>query len=58
MSKFVLFDIDHRLLIPDAQAARALELAFQEITGIYNGFAGIGFAGKTDLGMIPDARRR
>ena len=44
-----------RLSIPDAQGAIALDLAFQDMTGISNGFAGIGFAGKTDLGIIREA---
>ena len=55
MSKFVLFDIDHTLIDSGGSGARALRLAFQEMTGISNGFAGIGFAGKTDLGIIRDA---
>jgi len=54
MSKFVLFDIDHTLIDSGGSGAMALNLAFQEMTGISNGFAGIGFAGKTDLRIIRD----
>jgi len=55
MLKFILFDIDHTLIDSGGSGALALNLAFQDVTGITNGFAGIGFAGKTDLGIIRDA---
>ena len=55
MSKFVLFDIDHTLIDSGRSGAIALDLAFQDMTGISNGFGGIGFAGKTDLGIIREA---
>jgi phosphoglycolate phosphatase len=55
MPKFILFDIDHTLIDSGGSGALALNLAFQDVTGIINGFAGIGFAGKTDLGIIRDA---
>ncbi len=55
MPKFILFDIDHTLIDSGGSGALALNLAFQDVTGIANGFAGIGFAGKTDLGIIRDA---
>jgi phosphoglycolate phosphatase len=55
MAKFILFDIDHTLIDSAGSGALALNLAFQDVTGIANGFAGIGFAGKTDLKIIRDA---
>ena len=55
MPKFILFDIDHTLIDSGGSGALALNLAFQDVTGIPNGFAGIGFAGKTDLKIIRDA---
>ena len=55
MPKFILFDIDHTLIDSGGSGALALNLAFRDVTGIANGFAGIGFAGKTDLGIIRDA---
>ena len=55
MPKFILFDIDHTLVDSGGSGALALNLAFQDVTGIANGFAGIRFAGKTDLGIIREA---
>jgi phosphoglycolate phosphatase len=55
MPKFILFDIDHTLIDSAGSGALALNLAFQDVTGIGNGFAGIRFAGKTDLKIISDA---
>ncbi len=55
MPKFILFDIDHTLIDSGGSGALALNLAFQDLTGIANGFAGIRFAGKTDLKIIRDA---
>jgi phosphoglycolate phosphatase len=55
MPKFMLFDIDHTLIDSGGAGALALNLAFQDVTGIENGFSGIGFAGKTDLKIIRDA---
>ncbi|HTY23529.1 MAG TPA: HAD hydrolase-like protein [Desulfomonilaceae bacterium] len=55
MPRFVLFDIDGTLIDSGHAGFMALNLAFQHLTGITNGFAGIGFAGKTDLRIIKDA---
>lgn len=55
MPKFILFDIDHTLIDSGGSGALALNLAFQDVTGIPDGFAGIRFAGKTDLRIIRDA---
>jgi phosphoglycolate phosphatase len=55
MPKFILFDIDHTLIDSGGSGALALNLAFQQVTGIANGFAGIRFAGETDLKIIRDA---
>ncbi len=58
MPKFILFDIDHTLIDSGGAGALALNLAFHDMTEISNGFEGIGFAGKTDLGIIRDALKK
>jgi phosphoglycolate phosphatase len=52
MARFVLFDIDGTLTDSAGAGRRALNQAMLEVTGIEDGFRGVGFAGKTDLLII------
>jgi phosphoglycolate phosphatase-like HAD superfamily hydrolase len=52
MPRFVLFDIDGTLTDSAGAGRRALNTAMFEVTGIEDGFRGVGFAGKTDLLII------
>ena len=49
MPRFILFDIDGTLTDSGGAGRRALNQAMLEVTGIEDGFRGVGFAGKTDL---------
>jgi phosphoglycolate phosphatase len=55
MPKFVLFDIDETLIHSGGAGRAALTLAFEELTGIADGFRDIKFAGKTDFLIIKEA---
>lgn len=52
MPRFILFDIDGTLTDWAGAGRRALNQAMSEVTGIEDGFRGVGFAGKTDLLII------
>jgi phosphoglycolate phosphatase len=58
MPKFILFDVDGTLIDSGRSGFRALNLALQDLTGIENGFAGIRFAGQTDLLIVREALHR
>jgi len=51
----VLFDIDQTLLYSGGAGIRALNLAFQEVTGIADGFREITYGGKTDPQIMREA---
>jgi phosphoglycolate phosphatase len=52
MRRLVLFDIDGTLTDSAGAGRRALNQAMQEVTGVEDGFRGVGFAGKTDFLII------
>jgi phosphoglycolate phosphatase-like HAD superfamily hydrolase len=49
---FILFDIDGTLTDSAGAGRRSLNQAMLDVTGIEDGFRGVGFAGKTDLAII------
>ena len=53
--KILLFDIDGTLLSADGAGRRALELAFQEVTGADGAVANIDFRGMTDALIVEQA---
>jgi phosphoglycolate phosphatase len=55
MPRFVLFDIDETLIHSGGAGRVALTRAFEEMTGIEDGFRAIKFAGKTDFLIIREA---
>jgi phosphoglycolate phosphatase-like HAD superfamily hydrolase len=52
MSRVVLFDIDNTLLYTGAAGSFAMNLAFNEMFGIPDGFARLEFSGRTDLWIL------
>lgn len=50
--KLLIFDIDATLLLSGGAGARALDRAFEEVTGTPNGMEGIRFQGMTDYAII------
>lgn len=50
--RLVLFDIDGTLVSTDGAGRLAVTQAFEDVTGIPNGFAGVRMAGKTDPQII------
>ncbi|MFH1117790.1 MAG: HAD family hydrolase [Pseudomonadota bacterium] len=55
MHKFILFDIDQTLIESGGGGLSAMTRAFEEITGIADGFNGISYGGKTDPQIIREA---
>ena len=55
MAKFFLFDVDKTLVDSRGAGSRAMTAAFARLFGIDDGFAGIGFAGRTDTAIFRDA---
>jgi len=53
-----LFDVDYTLLYTGGAGLRAMNLAFQELYGLADGFRGIPFAGRTDIALFRDALAR
>lgn len=56
--KLVLFDIDGTLVSTGGAGTRSMSLAFEELFGIPNGFAGLAMAGRTDPAIIRDGFSR
>jgi phosphoglycolate phosphatase-like HAD superfamily hydrolase len=56
--KLVLFDIDGTLVSTGGAGTRSMSLAFEELFGIPNGFAGLTMAGRTDPAIIRDGFSR
>lgn len=50
--KFILFDIDGTLIDSGGAGTRALNLAFEEMFSVRDGFRQISMAGKTDLQIV------
>jgi phosphoglycolate phosphatase len=55
LAKFFLFDVDKTLVDSRGAGVRAMNLAFAQLFGIDQGFAGIGFTGRTDTAIFRDA---
>lgn len=55
MTRVLLFDIDQTLLYTGGAGGLAMNLAFEEMFGISDGFGKIEFSGRTDLGILADA---
>ncbi len=58
MAKLLLFDVDQTILSTRGADRRALDMAFEELFGIPDGFADIQFAGRMDLAIVGDALRK
>lgn len=48
MPRVILFDIDNTLLYSGGAGSHAMNVAFQQLYGVTNGFARIEFSGRTD----------
>ncbi|UCH86781.1 MAG: HAD hydrolase-like protein [Dehalococcoidia bacterium] len=55
MAKLFLFDVDKTLVDSRGAGGRAMTAAFAQLFGIADGFAGIGFTGRTDTAIFRDA---
>jgi phosphoglycolate phosphatase len=55
LAKFFLFDVDKTLVDSRGAGGRAMNLAFAQLFGIDQGFAGIDFAGRTDRAIFREA---
>jgi phosphoglycolate phosphatase len=54
MSRVLLFDIDNTLLYTGGAGGFAMNLAFQELYGVSDGFARVEFSGRTDLYILSE----
>jgi phosphoglycolate phosphatase len=52
MSRVVLFDIDNTLLYSGGAGSFAMNVAFNELFGVSDGFARVEFSGRTDLYIL------
>jgi phosphoglycolate phosphatase len=52
MSRVVLFDIDNTLLYSGGAGSFAMNMAFNELFGVSDGFARVEFSGRTDLYIL------
>ena len=55
MARLYLFDIDNTLLNSGGAGAKAMTLAFEEIFGVPDAFAGIEYTGRSDIAIFRDA---
>ena len=55
MARLYLFDIDNTLLNSGGAGAKAMTLAFEEIFGVPDAFAGIEYTGRSDIAIFHDA---
>ncbi|TMB70154.1 MAG: HAD family hydrolase [Chloroflexi bacterium] len=58
MTRLILFDIDNTLLYTGGAGGLGMNLAFQEMFGISDGFANIEFSGRTDLYILSEGLRQ
>jgi phosphoglycolate phosphatase len=58
LSGLILFDIDGTLLLSGGAGVRAMSLAFDDVFGVSDGFAGIPVAGHTDSFLVSRALER
>ena len=56
--RLVLFDVDGTLCLTGGAGGRAMTIAFEEVFGVPDGFAGIPMPGRTDQIILADAIRR
>ena len=56
-AKVILFDIDNTLLYTGGAGGHAMNLAFNEVFGIADGFARVEFSGRTDLWILAEGLR-
>jgi phosphoglycolate phosphatase len=57
VNRLLLFDIDNTLLYTGGAGVAAMELTFQEMFGINDGFSQIEFSGRTDLYILAEGLR-
>ena len=57
MPRLLLFDVDMTLLWSGGAGTKAMNLAFQELFGLPDGFANVEFSGRTDRAICLDALR-
>jgi phosphoglycolate phosphatase len=55
LARLFLFDIDNTLLNSGGAGARAMTLAFEELFGVADAFAGIEYTGRSDIAIFRDA---
>jgi phosphoglycolate phosphatase len=58
MRSLLLFDIDGTLILSGKAGLRALNCAFEDVTGVAGAFHGISAAGRTDGYLLEEAARR
>jgi len=58
MARLVLFDIDNTLLYTGGAGGLGMNLAFQELFGISDGFANVELSGRTDLFILSEGLRQ
>ena len=58
MTRLVLFDIDNTLLYTGGAGGLGMNLAFQELFGISDGFANVELSGRTDLFILWEGLRQ
>ena len=56
--KFILFDIDGTLIDSGGAGTKSLNLAFEELFSIQDGFKTITMAGKTDVQIIKEGLKK
>ena len=57
MTRLLLFDIDNTLLYTGGAGSVAMNLAFQEMYGVDDGFGKVEFSGRTDLYILSEGLR-
>jgi phosphoglycolate phosphatase len=58
MTRLLLFDIDNTLLYTGGAGGLGMNLAFQDMFGISDGFANVEFSGRTDLYILSEGLRQ
>jgi len=58
LTRLVLFDIDNTLLNTGGAGGLGMNLAFQDMFGISDGFANVEFSGRTDLYILSEGLRQ
>jgi len=55
LARLFLFDVDNTLLNSGGAGAKAMTLAFHEVFGVADAFAGIEYTGRSDIAIFRDA---